>query len=202
MAWTTALVTDHRLASLTATLKWPAVLLESGLMLAYDVFSFLLETLFILGVKLTPYCIGKVFISSQLWGHSAYMMLRWHSTETSHMGPQLCCCSFFFLFTRPRCCSIWCHSLHFKMPEARNICNERPAMDHSTFLWWGGESGCGEIWFSLVLDGCHLSLRRKDRCECCQKAMWSSFCHFSSVCHCRAGNKFQRGKDEHRTTQN
>lgn len=43
------------------------------------------------GCKADTYCIDKVFISSQLWGHNAYIILRWHTAESCHPGWQLCC---------------------------------------------------------------------------------------------------------------
>lgn len=43
------------------------------------------------GCKADTYCIDKVFISSQLWGHDAYRMLWWHNAGSFHPGRQLCC---------------------------------------------------------------------------------------------------------------
>lgn len=90
MVWTVMLVHDDwSQACLSQHTRLPIVLVSS-LMLSYDVLSMSLGDTHP-GCKADTYCIDKVFISSQLCGRDAYIILRWHSAESCHPGWQLCC---------------------------------------------------------------------------------------------------------------
>ena len=137
------------------------------------------------GCKADTYCIDKVFISSQLWGHEAYIMLRWHSAESSHPGWQLCC------FHKTR---LPFHSMPLPWyVDARGwkACLLKACGGIIAAVWWEGEGGsCSQV--TVVLGGCLLNLiSRKSSCKGCLEAISIFFFFLVFLSEVQQCNPFQ-----------